>query len=344
MPLSYTLDQLTTLLDAELRGDPVCVIQGIAPLAGAQSGQISFLNDAKYRTDLESTKASAVILKAEDAANCPTNALVCNDPYLAYAKLTKLFNTNLKPAAGIHPRASVAESAKIDPTASIGANCVIGEHVVIGARTQINAGTVIETGVEVGEDCLIHANVTINQAVKIGSRVILHSGAVLGSDGFGNAHSQQRTWVKIYQLGTVIVGNDVEIGANTCIDRGALENTVIDDGVRLDNLIQIGHNVHIGAHTAIAGCTAVAGSTKIGRYCMIGGSVAINGHITIGDGVVIAGASTIMRSISKSGMYSSSIFPELPSLSWVRLAARFMQLEDMAQRLKNLEKGKTNGH
>ncbi len=337
MTQSYSLAQIAEKLQLELRGDANCLISGIAILASAQPGQISFLHDPKYRDALVTTKASAVVLRPDDAAGFKTNVLICANPYLAYAGLSKLFNNASPTALGIHRSAVVAESAKIAAEVSIGANCVIGENVVIGARSVIHPGTVIENNASLGEDCFIHANVSINEAVKIGSRVILHSGAVIGSDGFGNAHTKDRAWVKIYQLGSVIIGNDVEIGANTCIDRGALESTIIEDGVRLDNLIQIGHNVQIGAHTAIAGCTGIAGSTKVGRYCMIGGSVSINGHISICDGVVITGDSAVARSITHPGVYSSGL-PAAPAPVWKKAMIRLFQLDDMARRLKSLEK------
>ena len=344
MPQSFTLSQLAKNLGVELRGDPNCVIHGISGLSIAQPGQITFFNDSKYRTTLASTKASAVVMKESDFERCPTNALISDDPYLTYAKLSKFFNTAFKPRAGVHSRASIADSAKIGADVSIAANVVIGENVLIGARSVIRPGCVIEDNVSLGEDCLLHPNVCVNEGVKIGSRVILHGGAVIGSDGFGNAHSKQKTWVKIYQLGTVIIGDDVEIGANTCVDRGALEDTIIEDGVRLDNLIQVGHNVHIGAHTAIAGCSAIAGSAKIGRYCMIGGSAAINGHISICDGVVIMGGSRVMKSVTQAGAYCSTSFPEMPASDWLRLVARVMKIESISDRLKLLEKGRTDEH
>jgi len=337
MPSHYTLSQLAEKLNAELKGDPNCIIEGVATLMQANPKQISFLNNPEYRADLAKTKASAVVLRAGDLEACSTNALICRDPYLAYAQLSALFDNASKPKPGIHPTAVIAASAKIDETASIGAECVIGEEVVIGAHSVLKPGVVVGDHASLGENCHIHAKVSIGERVKIGSRVIIHPGAVLGSDGFGNAHSPEKTWVKIYQLGSVIIGNDVEIGANTCIDRGALEDTVIEDGVRLDNLIQIAHNVRIGAHTAIAACTAIAGGTKIGRYCMVGGSVNFNGHISICDGVIITATSGVLKSIDTPGVYTS-FFHAQPSKIWKKLLIRFLQLDNIVDRLKTLEK------
>lgn len=339
MPSSYTLAELASLLDLKLQGDPNCVIEGLATLTYAKSGQISFLNSAEYRPDLAKTQASAVVLAEADLAACPTNALITPDPYFAYAKLTRLFNNASQVKPGIHPSCSIASSAEIDPSASIAAFCVIGEKVVIGANTRLGAGVTVGDQAELGEDCHLHPRVSIGERVKVGSRVIIHSGAVLGSDGFGFAHSKEKTWTKIYQLGSVTIGNDVEIGANTCIDRGALGNTVIEDGVKLDNLIHIAHNVRVGAHTAIAACTGIAGSVNIGRYCMIGGAVNMNGHITICDGVIITPTSGVLRSIDKPGLYTS-FFPAQPGQVWKRLLIRFLQIDNIVQRLKALEKGK----
>jgi UDP-3-O-[3-hydroxymyristoyl] glucosamine N-acyltransferase len=316
---TYCLSELATRLGAELHGDPSCVISGVATLQHAKAQQISFLDNPRYRKYLANTQASAVILTSTDLALCTTNALIMDNPYLGYAKVASLFDQASKIKPGIHPTAVIAEGCVIDPTASIGPHCVIGEGTHIGAHSRL------------------YANVTLYQGVRIGDRVIIHSGAVIGSDGFGFAQNKG-TWYKVPQLGGVIIGNDVEIGANTTIDRGALDDTIIADGVKLDNQIQIAHNVVIGAHTAIAGCVAIAGSTVIGKYCAIGGRASIAGHITITDKVMIAGGSGVSQSITEPGVYSSSIATVQAATSWNRNLMRIYQLDEMAQRLRKLEK------
>ncbi|EKE01644.1 MAG: hypothetical protein ACD_21C00083G0002 [uncultured bacterium] len=331
----YTLQELAVFLSAELKGDPNCRITGIGSLDQAFSGQISFLKDPHYFKYLATTKASAVIVKPEHV-NDSANFIIANDPYLAYAKISVLFNDAPKAAPGIHPTVLFGEGCEIGSNVSIGPYCVIGRKVKIGENAQIEAGCVIGDDVVIGEKTRLYPRVVLYHKVKIGKCVLLHSGVVIGSDGFGNAN-EKGVWHKIYQLGTVLIGDDVEVGANTTIDRGAIGDTIIEDGVKLDNQIQIGHNVHIGAHTAIAGCVGIAGSTKIGRYCMIGGGVGITGHIEITDGVIISGKSAVGKSITKPGMYASSI-PVMPYRIWARVLVRLAQLEDMVHRLNVLEK------
>ena len=331
----YTLQQLAKFLSAEFKGDPDCIITGIGSLDNAIPGQISFLTNANYQKYLNTTRASAVIIKPQNIIETG-NFIIHHDPYLAYAKISILFDDQPVVKLGIHKTAIIGESCNIGPEVSIGPHCVIGDRVEIGANSQIAAGCSIGDDVMIGEKVRLYSNVVLYHKVKIGNQVLVHSGAVIGSDGFGNAN-ERGIWHKIYQLGTVIIGNNVEIGANTTIDRGAIDNTVIEDGVKLDNQIQIGHNVHIGAHTAIAGCVGIAGSTKIGKYCMIGGGVGITGHIEITDGVVISGKSAIGKSITKPGMYASSI-PAMPYRIWGRVLVRLSQLEDIVRRLNILEK------
>lgn len=338
MNTTYTLQQIAEFLKAELKGDPSCSITGIGSLDKATSGQISFLKDSHYTKYLATTKASAVIVKPEHAMQ-DGNFIVVDDPYLAYAKISILFDDAPKAIPSIHPTALIGEDCEIGSGVSIGPYCNIGRRVKIGENVQIAVGCVVGDETIIGEATKLCANVVLYHKVKVGKRGLLHSGAVVGSDGFGNAN-EKGVWHKIYQLGTVIIGNDVEIGANTTIDRGAIEDTIIEDGVKLDNQIQVGHNVHIGAHTAIAGCTGIAGSTKIGCYCMIGGGVGITGHIEITDGVIISGKSAIGKSITKPGMYASSI-PAMPYRTWGRVLVRLAQLEDIVQRLNALEKKKT---
>ena len=333
---SYTLKELATFLSAKFQGNPDCSITGIGSLDKALPGQISFLKDSHYHKYLTTTKASAVIVKPEHASQDFENFIIADDPYLAYAKISVLFDDTPKVLVGIHQTVVLGEDCEIGLGVSIGPYCVIGNRVKIGVNTRIEAGCVIGDDVEIGEQSRLCAKVVLYHKTKIGKGALLHSGVVIGSDGFGNAN-EKGIWRKIYQLGTVIIGNDVEIGANTTIDRGAIGDTIIDDGVKLDNQIQIGHNVHIGAHTAIAGCVGIAGSTKIGRYCMIGGGVGINGHIEITDGVIITGKSAVGKSITKPGVYSSGI-PAMPQLSWGRVLVRLAQLEDLVRRLNAVEK------
>lgn len=334
---TYTLRELAAFLSAEFRGNPDCVVAGIGSIASAGPEQISFLNDLSYSQYLTTTKA-AVIVKAENITDKNSgNFIVVNDPYLAYAKISILFDDTPAMSFGIHQTAVVGEDCEIDKEVSIGPFCVIGRKVKIGNGVRIEAGCVIGDETEIGEKSRLCANVTLYHKVKLGKRVLLHSGVVIGSDGFGNAN-ERGVWHKIYQLGTAIIGNDVEIGANTTIDRGAIEDTVIEDGVRIDNQVQIGHNVHIGAHTAIAGCVGIAGSTKIGRHCMIGGGAGIVGHIEIADRVVITGMSGVDKSITEPGGIYASGIPAIPHRAWWRTLARLMNLEELTRRIKALEK------
>lgn len=333
---SYTLRELADQLKATLHGNPDCRITGIAPLDRAQQGQISFLSSPQFRHHLVTTKASAVILSANDAQQCTVDKLVTDNPYLGYAKVAALFIDKPNIKAGIHPSTVIGENCQIAASASIGAHCVIGDNVIIGENTVVSSGCIIGNNCQLGQDNYLWANVTIYYDVKIGDRNIIHSGAVIGSDGFGMANDNG-IWQKIPQLGTVVIGNDVEIGANTTIDRGALDNTVIEDGVKLDNQIQIAHNVHIGAHTAIAGCTGIAGGAKIGKHCMIGGGASIVGHIEIADNVILAGTATVEKPISEAGVYGSGT-GILPFRELKKMNARMRQLDELAKRLQKLEK------
>ncbi len=331
----YLLEQIADLIDADLKGDPACQIDGIMALQSAQSGQISFLDNKRYLKYLASTEASAVILRAEYLKYAPRNALVVVDPYLAFAKVAKLFERRPQVASGIHPTAIIGDHCQIHPSVSI------APYVVIGAKSRLDEGVVVDASCIIGENVVIGANshlaphVSLCRDTIIGKRVIIHNGSVIGSDGFGLAKENEH-WVKIPQLGKVQIGNDVEIGANVSIDRGALDDTVIDDGVKLDNQIQIGHNVHIAANTAIAGCTGIAGSTRIGKNCMIGGGVCINGHIEIADGVYITGMSSVVHSIRRSGIYSSTHSVQ-PQREWQKNSIRFRQLDHIVKRLRKIE-------
>ena len=332
----YTLGELAHLLSASLKGgDSATIVSAVAPLSTAHHGQLSFLVDAKYRQQLQHTKASAVLVSEIEAANCSVPCLVVENPAVRFIQVAKLFETPMSVSIGIHPTSVIGEACVIDATVSIGPHCAIGKRVTIGRRTVIGAGTVIGDDVTIGDDSLLHAHVTVYRRTVMGSRVIIHGGVVMGSDGFGNVN-QEGQWLKSPQLGKVRIGDDVEIGANTTIDCGALEDTIVEDGVKLDNLIQIGHNVHTGAHTAMAAQVGVAGSTKIGRYCMIGGKVAINGHITICDHVILTATTAVNKSITTPGVYSSGIPADAHSV-WSKNVVRFGKLNEMYKRLLLLE-------
>jgi UDP-3-O-[3-hydroxymyristoyl] glucosamine N-acyltransferase len=331
----YSLAELARTIGAVLQGDPGCRIERVAPIDKAGPGAISFLASKKYLESLKATKASAVILPPDTLLSCPVNALVTDNPYLGYAKIAALLNpAELEP--GIHLSAIISESSRIHSRVHIEANVVIQDNVVIAEGTRIGAGSVIGREVQIGQDCDIRARVTLCDRCVIGNKVTVQPGAVIGGDGFGFA-SDKGAWVKIPQLGRVIVGDGVEIGANTTIDRGALEDTIIEEGVILDNQIQIGHNTRIGAHTAIVACTGISGSTRIGKHCTIAGAVGIAGHIEIVDNVHITGMSMVTKSVMEPGLYSSGI-PLQPNREWHRNAIRFRHLEEMAQKLKKLEK------
>ena len=341
MPLTtitHTLGALAAQFELELHGDAAQSIDGVGTLAGAGPGQLSFLANGKYAAQLGSTRAGAVLVRREQLPDCPVAALVARDPYVAYAKIAALFERLPAAAPGIHPTAVVAASALIDASASIGPGCVIGE------RAQIAGGVVLGPHCIIGDDCSVGAQsrlvarVTLVTRVTLGKRVLAHPGAVIGSDGFGLAFDTDH-WIKLPQLGGVRIGDDCEIGANTTIDRGALDDTVLEDDVRLDNQIQIAHNVYIGAHTAMAGCAAVAGSAKIGRYCMIGGNAGVLGHLELADRVTIGAKSLVTHSIREPGDYSSGV-PLQDSRQWRKNAARFKHLDEIARRLTALEKDK----
>lgn len=335
-PFCISLEKLAQHLSAQLDGDPQCQITGIAPLDKAVAGNISFLNNPQYRPFLKTTQASAVILSSKDIPFYTGNSLIMENPYLGYAKAATLFVLEPPIKPGIHPTAVIGENCHIAPTARIAAHSVIGEGVCIGEHTVVGPGCTVGDHSNLGENCLLYAHVTVYHGVYIGNNVILHSGTVIGSDGFGMVNDKG-IWYKIPQLGGVRIGNHVEIGANTTIDRGALEDTVIEDGVKLDNLIQIAHNIRIGAHTAIAAGTIIAGSTQIGKHCMIGGGVAISGHLQITDGVILTAKTEVSSSITEPGIYSSGM-PAQPNLAWRKNIIRFKQLDDIARRLKKLEK------
>jgi UDP-3-O-[3-hydroxymyristoyl] glucosamine N-acyltransferase len=334
---TYRLSDLSARFELELRGDPDHEIAGVGTLSSANSDRITFLANTSYRKQLPDTQAGAVILAENDAGNCPTNCLVTTDPYLAYARLATLFDPRPAGQPGIHPTAEISESASIGKDVSIGPRVVIGDGCRVANACTLRAGTVLEAGCTLGEGCHLHANVSLGYGVKLGKRVIIHPGAVIGADGFGIAFAGDH-WEKVPQLGSVIIGDDCEIGACTCIDRGAIDNTVLEEDVRIDNLCQVGHNVIIGAHTAIAGVAAIAGTAKIGAYCLIAGGAGIGGHIEIADRTTIAADSKVFRSIDEPGTSWSAQLPATPIRDWQKNLARLRKLDDLARRVKELEK------
>ncbi|OGT21122.1 MAG: UDP-3-O-(3-hydroxymyristoyl)glucosamine N-acyltransferase [Gammaproteobacteria bacterium RIFCSPHIGHO2_02_FULL_42_13] len=338
--MTKTLGELAKHINAELIGDANCEITGVATLQSACDGQLSFLANSTYRQYLADTKASAVIVSKSDADACPQAALIVNDPYYAYARVAALFAKVAAVVPGIHGTVVVGENCHIDPTARIDAYVVMGDRVSIGPRTHIYSGCAIGNDVQLGASCCVYSNVNIYDKTQIGDRVIIHSGVVIGSDGFGFANHEHR-WHKVPQLGHVIVGDDVDIGANTTIDCGALDDTIIETGVKLDNQIQVGHNVRIGAHTVVAGCTGIAGSTKIGRGCIIGGAAMIAGHLELTDGVVLTGGAMITNSIRTPGIYSSGT-SFMEHRAWQKNVARFRHLDELTRRVKALEEQEKN--
>ncbi|MBX3709814.1 MAG: UDP-3-O-(3-hydroxymyristoyl)glucosamine N-acyltransferase [Gammaproteobacteria bacterium] len=332
----YKLADLISGLDVTLQGDPNCLIGGVSPIQQSQPGHITFLTNSLYRKYLATTQASAVILTEDDAASCTVNAVISHNPYFTYAKIAAFFAEQAEMTVGIHPTAVIGIHCQIDASAVVGANCVIGNNVKLGAHVVIGHGSVIGDGVEIGEATQLDARTTIYHKVKIGQRSRIASGAVVGSDGFGFAN-QKGVWHKVPQLGSVEIGDDVDIGANTTIDRGAVENTIIGNGVKLDNLIQVGHNVCIGENTIIAGGVAIAGSVVIGKNCMIGGTSSFAGHITISDHVMITGMTAVTKSIREPGVYSSGIVGAVTNKEFRKNNARFHRLENLIQRVKTAE-------
>lgn len=328
-PLS--LESLAEAIGARLIGDAQHVDYP-ATLSGASPGALGFLANPAYRDQLRTTRATAVILTESTLEDCPCTALVVDDPYLAWCRALERFAPDPEPEPGVHASAAVDPAAEIDASARIEPMAVIEAGARIGARAHIGPGCVVGSGAQLGEGVVLTANVTLGPGVVLGPRTRVHPGAVLGADGFGLAMDKGR-WRKVPQLGTVRIGADCEIGANTTIDRGAIDDTVLGDDVRLDNQVQVAHNVVIGDHTAIAGCVGIAGSTRIGRYCMIAGASGIGGHLEICDHVVITAMSTVLDSIDTPGHYGSGI-PARPLRTWQRTLVRLSQLERLFKKKK----------
>lgn len=332
----FTLGQLAGELGGSLRGDAAQTVNGLATLQEAGPTQLSFLANAQYRKHLAATQAAAVLLSPGDAEGYDGSVIIVSDPYLAYARASHLFETRPVTASGIHPTAVVATDATIHPSASIGAYVVIESGACIAADVVVGAQSFIGARSRIGEGGRLAPRVTLYHDVVIGKRVVIQSGAVIGGEGFGFA-KEQGAWQKIAQIGGVRIGDDVEIGSNTTIDRGALSDTLIGNGVKLDNQIMIAHNVQVGDNTAMAGCAGISGSTKIGRNCMIAGGVGMVGHIEVCDNVFVTGMTMVTRSITEPGSYSSGTAMQ-HAADWRKSAARIRQLDDMARRLQQLEK------
>ena len=335
MPIS--LGELATRFGCDLDGDPDIVVNAVASLTSAGPGNISFLSNPALKQQLSSTQAAAVILRADDAADCPVASLISDNPYAIFARMAAQLHPLPVPVAGVHKSAVVDASARVAASAQIDALAFVGERTVIGENVYVGPGCVIGADCEVGDDCRFIANVTLPRAVVIGKRGIFHPGVVIGADGFGNAMTSDG-WVKVPQVGGVRIGDDVEIGSNTTIDCGAIGDTVIEDGVRIDNLCMIAHNVQVGEHTAMAAMTGIAGSTVIGKRCMFAGSSGAVGHITICDDVVLGGRGTFTKDVTEPGTYASS-FPSEKVGDWNRKVARFRRLDALDRRVQKLERG-----
>lgn len=330
------LQEIVARFGGELLGSPQVEVTRIVPLERAGGGDLAFASSPRQASRLATTAAGAVILGPElrDATSRPR--IVCTNPYAYFARVSAVLHPAPAHAVGVQPGAVVAPDAEVDPSASVAAGAWIGASACVGARSVIESGARVGAGARIGEDCHLYPNAVVYHGCVLGDRVGLHSGAVIGADGFGLAADAGR-WIKIPQVGRVILGDDVEIGANTTIDRGTLDDTVIEEGVKIDNQVQIGHNCRIGAHTAIAACVGIAGSTRIGRGCRIAGAAMIQGHIEICDGVTVSAATAIMKSIHEPGIYTS-IYPFQEHRAWIRNAAHLRHIDRLAEKIKTLER------
>lgn len=334
--MGMTLEALAQIARAELRGDPGRQIDEVATLQAAGPNAISFLANARYRPQLADTHAGAVIVAPDDAEACPVDCLVSDNPYLSHARVLAALNPADKVPTGIASGSVVDPTATVAESASIGPNCYIGAQVVVGERVRIGPGCVVLRGCVIGDDCQLVASVTLGTETQLGRRCLIHPGAVVGSDGFGLANDNG-AWVKVPQVGRAILGDDVEVGSCTSVDRGSLGDTVLANGVKLDSQVHIAHNVQIGEHTAMAGCSAVAGSSTIGAYCTLAGAAAVSGHLELGDHVHVSAYTPVIRSLKKAGVYTG-MTPAIQHADWLKNFARIRQLDDMARRIKTLEK------
>ncbi len=338
---TYSLSQLAERFSLELKGDPNHLVDGVGTLRGATRSQVSFLANPIYQTDLALSSAGVIVVKQDYRDSCPGHCLVADDPYLAYARIAQLFAPTTQQEVGIHPTAFLHPSVLLGKNVAIGPQAVIEADCEIGDATSIGPGCVIGRGSKLGTGCQLYANVTLYHRTQLGQRVIVHSGAVLGADGFGIAFAKDH-WEKVPQLGRVVIGDDCEIGACTTIDRGAIGDTILEEDVRIDNLVQIAHNVYIGAHTAMAAKAGVAGSTRIGRYCLLGGGCGVQGHIEIADRVTIAARSTAYYSIMEAGSTWTSLIPAQPLTEWQRNLSRLRKLDQLARKVFKLERSTTD--
>ena len=336
--MTLSLLQLAQALDLEYLGDASLEIANVASIDSALAGELCFVQQPKHLAALDSCQCSAVIAAADIAAEISgKGVLISDNPQYHFALAINLLKPDISRSQneGIHPSAQISDGARLGKHVSVAALAVIDDGVVVGDRTHIGAASVIEKGASIGSDCYLHSRVTVGHSVSLGKRCELHPGVVIGSDGFGLAMHQQQ-WQKIPQLGSVRIEDDVEIGANTTVDRGALDDTVIEQGCKLDNLIQVAHNVHIGAHTAIAACVGIAGSAKIGRHCRISGAAVVLGHLSLADHVTVNAMSLVTKDIKKAGVYSSGT-PLLENKLWHRINARYKSLDKIAQTIAKIE-------
>jgi UDP-3-O-[3-hydroxymyristoyl] glucosamine N-acyltransferase len=332
----FTLSELRARLGGEIQGDADLVLTGVGSLENAQPGQLGFVVGARFVKTAQASRASALLVSPGLAPEFSGPCLIVANPHAAFAQAIALFHPPPAFAPGIDPGARIGAECRIHPSVSIAPGVIVGDGVSIGARSRIDPGVVIADRVAIGEDCRLFANVSIYADCHLGDRVSVHAGAVIGADGFGLAWENGR-WSKVPQVGRALIGNDVEIGANTTIDRGALDDTVIEDGVKIDNLVQIGHNCRIGAHTAIAGCAGLAGSTVIGSNCLIGGGAGLAGHLELCAGVTVSGGTHILKSIRTPGVYTSTQ-PQMPHDEWLKNAAQLRHLAELRERIRELER------
>ena len=337
--MAISLGELASAFDCELRGDADIRVSEVASLGNASPAAVSFLSSNAFKQQLAETKAAAVVLRAADADDCPTACLINDNPYACYARIADKLYPQPAIEAGVHDRAFVAPSAKVASSAQVAALATICDDAVVEDNCYVGPGCVIGSGCQVGAGSRLLANVTLVRNVLLGKRALIHPGSVIGSDGFGNAMTPQG-WVKVPQLGRVIIGDDVEIGANCAIDLGALDDTIIESGVRLDNLVHIAHNCKIGEHTALAGQVGLAGSAVIGKRCMFAGQVGMTGHIELCDDVIVSGKGMITKSITEPGFYANG-FPAEPNKEWNQKVARFRRLGNLMERVSKLEKDKS---
>jgi UDP-3-O-[3-hydroxymyristoyl] glucosamine N-acyltransferase len=333
---SLSLADVAGLTGAELRGDPAVRVDHVQTLDRAGPGALSFLANPRYRPLLADTRAAAVILGADDADDCPVACLVSDNPYLAHSRVLMALYPAARPVPGVHASAVVAPDAQIDGTAEVGPNCYVGSAARIGPNVVIGPNCVLLDDVQIDRDSRLVASVTLGPGTRLGERCLIHPGAVIGGDGFGLANDDG-AWVKVPQIGRAVLGDDVEVGSCSSVDRGAIGDTEIGDGVKLDSQVHVAHNVKVGRHTAMAGCAAVAGSSQIGAYCTVAGAAGITGHVALADHVHISGATSVTRSIDRPGLYTGTV-PAMEHAAWLKNFARLRHLDDMVRRVRKLEK------